>query len=60
MHFKVTSHFTHIKRDLYVKNNEDFSQFTHLDHDACIIHDPQPLPLIRFYKKDNHGFGGTY
>ncbi len=44
-------HFTHIKRDLYLNNNEDFSQFTHLDHDACIIHDPQPLPLVRFYKK---------
>lgn len=44
-------HFTSIKRDLYIKNNEDFSQFTHIDHDACIVHDPQPLPLIRFYKK---------
>ena len=25
--------------------------YTHIDHDAVIIHDPQPLPLIRFYRK---------
>jgi len=24
----------------------------HLDHDVVIIHDPQPLPMIKHYKKD--------
>ena len=24
----------------------------HLDHDVVIIHDPQPLPMIKYYKKD--------
>jgi trehalose synthase len=40
-----------IKKQLYVQANEDFSVYTHLDHDCIIIHDPQPLPLLRFYKK---------
>lgn len=25
----------------------------HLDHDVVIVHDPQPLPLIRHYRKNN-------
>lgn len=44
-------HLTNIKKNLYVKTNEDFSTYTHLDHDCVIVHDPQPLPLIQFYKK---------
>jgi trehalose synthase len=24
----------------------------HLDHDIVIVHDPQPLPMINYYKKD--------
>jgi trehalose synthase len=24
----------------------------HLDHDVVIVHDPQPLPLINYYRKD--------
>ncbi|MBN1153538.1 glycosyltransferase [candidate division KSB1 bacterium] len=40
-----------IKKKLYMQANEDFSTYTHLDHDLVIIHDPQPLPLIQFYKK---------
>jgi trehalose synthase len=24
----------------------------HLDHDVVIVHDPQPLPMINYYKKD--------
>ena len=40
-----------IKKKLYLKANQNFSIFTHIDHDAVIIHDPQPLPLIRYYKK---------
>lgn len=36
----------------YLKTNERFSQYTHIrGHDAVIIHDPQPLPIIRFYNK---------
>jgi trehalose synthase len=42
---------TDLKKDLYVKINEAFSIYTHIDHDCVVIHDPQPLPLIRFYKK---------
>lgn len=40
------------KKRLYVQANESFSQYNHVSrHDAVIIHDPQPLPIIRFYKK---------
>lgn len=44
-------HFTDIKQELYLQTNRDFSTFTHIDEDCIIIHDPQPLPLIKFYKK---------
>jgi len=43
--------FTEIKKRLYVQANENFSVYTHIDHDCVIIHDSQPLPLIKFYKK---------
>jgi len=39
------------KKCLYLDTNDRFSRFTHLDHDCVIIHDPQPLPLIKFNKK---------
>jgi len=42
---------TEIKKRLYLQANEDFSTYTHIDHDCVIIHDPQPLPLIQFYIK---------
>ncbi len=42
---------TELKKNLYVGTNGDFSIYTHIKHDAVIIHDPQPLPLITFYKK---------
>ncbi|UCE18663.1 MAG: glycosyltransferase [Gemmatimonadota bacterium] len=42
---------TEIKKRLYVEANEYFSTYTHITHDCVIIHDPQPLPLIQFYKK---------
>lgn len=38
-------------KQIYLRVNENFSRFTHLDHDCIIIHDPQPLSLIRFYRK---------
>ncbi|MHC4944330.1 MAG: glycosyltransferase [Planctomycetota bacterium] len=44
-------HFTDIKKDLYIQANETFSVYTHIDHDCVVIHDPQPLPLIKFYRK---------
>ena len=39
------------KKRIYLQVNENFSKFTHLDHDCVIVHDPQPLSLIRFYRK---------
>ena len=44
-------HLSKIKKQIYEKTNRDFSVFTHVNHDAVFIHDPQPLPLINFYKK---------
>ncbi|MEA3432812.1 MAG: glycosyltransferase [candidate division WOR-3 bacterium] len=40
-----------MKKQLYIQSNEDFSTYTHVDHDCVIIHDPQPLPLIKLYRK---------
>ncbi len=40
-----------IKKKLYLRTNQDFSTFTHINHDVVIVHDPQPLPLVRFYSK---------
>jgi trehalose synthase len=39
------------KKDIYYETNRRFSTFTHIYHDLVIVHDPQPLPLISFYKK---------
>lgn len=40
------------KKDVYRTTNESFSQYTHMSHaDAIVIHDPQPLPLVSFYRK---------
>ncbi len=44
-------HLTDLKKNLYVNTNSTFSIYTHVKHDAVMIHDPQPLPLITFYKK---------
>ncbi|MFX1520006.1 MAG: glycosyltransferase [Promethearchaeota archaeon] len=43
--------FTEMKQQVYTNANEDFSIFTHIDHDCVIIHDPQPLSLVKYYKK---------
>jgi trehalose synthase len=40
------------KKDIYYETNRRFSTFTHIHHDLVIVHDPQPLPLISFYKKN--------
>ncbi|MBN2455516.1 MAG: glycosyltransferase [Sedimentisphaerales bacterium] len=42
---------TERKKSVYMRVNENFSKFTHLEHDCVIIHDPQPLSLIRSYRK---------
>ena len=39
------------KKETYLQINDNFSRFTHLHHDCVIVHDPQPLSLIRAYKK---------
>ncbi len=45
-------HLTEMKKRLYVQTSEQFSSYTHIDlHHFVIVHDPQPLPLIQFYKK---------
>ncbi len=46
-----TINLTEIKKKLYLQANEDFSVYALIDHDCVIIHDPQPLPLIQYYKK---------
>jgi len=44
--------FSEMKKRLYEQVNETFSSYTHInDHDFVVIHDPQPLPLIQFYRK---------
>lgn len=42
---------SNMKKRVYLQANGNFSSFTHIDHDCVFIHDPQPLPLIRFYEK---------
>lgn len=39
------------KKSLYLQTNQDFSVYTHLNHNCIIIHDPQPLPLIKYFTK---------
>jgi trehalose synthase len=41
-----------MKKRVYLECNELNSFFTHIgNHDCVIVHDPQPLPMITFYKK---------
>lgn len=42
---------TEIKKHLYVQTNETFCSYVHIDDQCVIVHDPQPLPLIKFCKK---------
>jgi trehalose synthase len=40
------------EKSIYINTNQVNSVFTHLDHhDLIFVHDPQPLPMISFYKK---------
>ena len=38
-------------RKLYLEVNEEFASYTHIDHDFVFVHDPQPLPMVRFCAK---------
>jgi len=40
------------RKQVYLQVNDNFSKFTHLNHDCVIVHDPQPLSLIRSYRKN--------
>ncbi|MCD6460971.1 glycosyltransferase [bacterium] len=42
---------TSAKIEQYLNTNRIFSKFTHFNHDCIIIHDPQPMPLINYFKK---------
>lgn len=42
--------FSKKEKEFYIKTNRRFSEFTHLNHDLVIVHDPQPLAMINFYK----------
>ena len=39
------------KKKIYEKVIEENAIRNHLDHDLVIIHDPQPLPMINYYRK---------
>ncbi len=41
------------KKGLYEFIIHQNSIRTHLDHDLVIIHDPQPLPMINYYRKNS-------
>lgn len=38
-------------RDLFEDVNKRFATYAQLDRDVVVVHDPQPLPLIRYCKK---------
>jgi trehalose synthase len=42
---------TALKKDIYLEANEDFYSYSHIRHDAIVVHDVQPLPIIRFARK---------
>ncbi|QAA76066.1 MAG: Alpha,alpha-trehalose synthase [Candidatus Bipolaricaulis sibiricus] len=39
------------KRQIYEDTVYENAVRNHLDHDVVVIHDPQPLPLVRHYRK---------
>ena len=40
-----------LKKTVYEEVNYENAARMHLDHDIVIIHDPQPLPLINYFRK---------
>ena len=45
------THIDKAKEQLYLQTNQAFSTYCRIDADCVIVHDPQPLPLIKFYRK---------
>jgi trehalose synthase len=43
---------TEMKKEIYEKVLYENSMRNHLDHDFVVIHDPQPLGLIKHYKRN--------
>ena len=44
--------FSDMKKHLFEQVNQQFSSYTHINtHDFVVIHDPQPLPLVQYYRK---------
>ena len=39
------------KREIYEREVYENSLLNHLTHDIVVVHDPQPLPLIKYYRK---------
>ncbi len=40
------------KKQMYLDENRENAEFTHIEnHHLMIVHDPQPLPIINFYRK---------
>jgi trehalose synthase len=46
-----TIHITKRKMEVYDHIIQENAIRNHLDHDLVIVHDPQPLPLIKFFRK---------
>jgi trehalose synthase len=44
-------HLTERKKDLYEEVIYENAFRNHISHDFVIVHDPQPLPMVRHYKK---------
>ncbi|KXB08735.1 hypothetical protein AKJ56_00495 [candidate division MSBL1 archaeon SCGC-AAA382N08] len=42
---------TSMKKKVYEETNENFTNFTHIEHDLVVVHNHPSLPLIKFYKK---------
>ncbi len=42
---------TAMKKKIYLEVNQEFAVYTHLNHDCVILHDPQPLPLVKYSHK---------
>jgi len=44
--------FSDMKKRLFEQVNHQFSSYTHINtHDFVVVHDPQPLPLVQYYRK---------
>jgi len=39
------------EKELYLEINASYSEFSKIDHDFVVVHDPQPLPQIRFHNR---------